>query len=169
MDVHDLDKIPPSETNVMSSVQTTNRQEADRLAVLKDGQQVVVRTLADVGAATECVLAAMRGACFPEQDQFPIRLVMEEALVNAIKHGNRQDPARKVEVRYSVDADSVVVEIEDEGAGFDPEQVPDPLDPANLERSSGRGILLMRHYTTWMFHNAEGNCVTFGRRRSTEG
>ena len=61
---------------------------------------------------------------------------------------------------------SATVEVEDEGEGFDRSSVPDPLAPENLERSSGRGLLLMRHYLTWMGYNARGNCVRLCKCRS---
>jgi serine/threonine-protein kinase RsbW len=156
-----------SEINCMSTSRSPVRQEMDRLDAPKEWQQVAICELGEIAAAIGRVAAAMRTGQFPEADLFAIRLVMEEAIVNAIKHGNKQNPAKKVEVRYCLDEHSVVVEVEDEGAGFDPSQVPDPLDPANLERSCGHGVLLMRHYTSWLFYNEEGNCVTFGRRRSS--
>ena len=60
--------------------------------------------------------------------------------------------------------DSVLAEVEDEGPGFKPEEVPDPLALENLERSSGRGLFLMRSYMTWVRHNERGNEVTMIRR-----
>ena len=80
--------------------------------------------------------------------QFGIRLAIEEAIINAIKHGNKLDPSKFVEVRYTIDEEHFLVEIEDEGPGFDPENVPDPTSPENIERPSGRGLLLMKAYMT---------------------
>jgi serine/threonine-protein kinase RsbW len=72
-----------------------------------------------------------------------------------------------VRVRYQVNAEQFLVEIEDEGPGFDPEGVADPLAPENLERPGGRGVFLMRHYMTWVSFNERGNCVTMCRRRTS--
>ena len=94
-----------------------------------------------------------------EKDVFGLRLALEEALINAIKHGHRYDPSKQVAVRYCIQADCVLVEVEDQGAGFDPGAVPDPTNPENWERPSGRGLFLMRTYTSWVRHNRRGNCV----------
>jgi serine/threonine-protein kinase RsbW len=95
-----------------------------------------------------------------------MRLALEEALVNAVKHGNKGDATKRVRVRYQVTAAGVLVEVEDDGTGFDPLKVPDPCAPENLERLSGRGLLLMRSYMTWVRFNPCGNCVTLYERRS---
>ena len=71
---------------------------------------------------------------------------MEEALVNAIKHGNGSDPSKTVTVGFAIDADSIELTIRDQGEGFDPSTVPDPTTVENIQRPSGRGIMLMRAY-----------------------
>jgi serine/threonine-protein kinase RsbW len=91
---------------------------------------------------------------------FAVRLALEEAIVNAIRHGHHDDPSRKVRVRFQVRPARVLLEVRDRGNGFDPEQVPDPCAPENLERSSGRGLLLMRAYMSWIRFNSRGNCLT---------
>jgi serine/threonine-protein kinase RsbW len=93
-------------------------------------------------------------------------LSLEEALVNALRHGHGLDPTKVVRVRYHVAADVVLAEVEDEGPGFDPRAVPDPLKDENLERPSGRGILLMRRYMTSVEHKGRGNHLTLCLRRS---
>jgi serine/threonine-protein kinase RsbW len=60
----------------------------------------------------------------------------------------------------------VVLEVEDQGQGFDPDQVPDPRREPYMDRPGGRGLFLMRTYMTWVSFNREGNRVTFSRRRS---
>jgi serine/threonine-protein kinase RsbW len=97
---------------------------------------------------------------YPSKDVFAVRLGLEEALVNAIKHGHKFDPTKRVEVRYQVAQDQFLACIEDEGDGFDPQAVPDPTSLENLERSCGRGLLLMRTYLTWVHYNDRGNAVT---------
>ncbi len=125
-----------------------------------------VRTLEDASRIIDDVVAAMNRSGFSSKDLFGVRLAMEEAIVNAIKHGNRSDKNKHVRVRYQVHPDRVVVEIEDQGSGFRPDQVPDPTAPENLEKPSGRGLLLMKTYTTWVRFNQRGNCVTMCKERS---
>jgi serine/threonine-protein kinase RsbW len=103
---------------------------------------------------------------FGEREVFGIRLAVEEALVNAIKHGNHMDPSRKVRVAFHVSQEKFEVMIADEGAGFDPCEVPDPTAPENLERPCGRGIMLMRHYMTTVAYNQRGNVVSMSKLRN---
>jgi serine/threonine-protein kinase RsbW len=112
------------------------------------------------------VTAAMPAWGYSERDVFAVRLALEEAVVNGLKHGNAGDPAKEVRVRYRVTAEEVVAEVVDEGPGFDPDQVPDPRALENLERPGGRGLLLMRHYVTEVRYNDRGNAVTLRHRRS---
>src|SRR5262245_59522618 len=125
-----------------------------------------VGTTAEMAALIEAVLEAMAGAGYAGRELHDMRLVLEEAIVNGIKHGNREDPGKRVRVSYRVAAEQVDVEVQDQGPGFDPAVVPDPLTDENLPRPSGRGLLLMRRYTTRLSYNESGNCVTFCKARS---
>ena len=75
---------------------------------------------------------------------------VRESVINAIKHGNRFDPAKIVTVDFAIESDvapqQLVIRVTDEGEGFDPVEVADPLAPENLLRSSGRGIFFMRSF-----------------------
>ncbi len=119
-----------------------------------------------LAAAIEAVAAAMTAEGYSADDVFAMRLAMAEAVVNARKHGSGGDAAKPVRVRYHVNPERALAEVEDLGPGFDPRRVPDPLAPENRDRPSGRGLLLMRAYLTWCRHNRRGNCVTLCRRRS---
>lgn len=77
---------------------------------------------------------------------FAINLALEEALINAIKHGNKFDRAKSVRIQAKITADEAMIEVEDEGGGFDRASVPDPTAEENIERLHGRGILLMEAY-----------------------
>jgi serine/threonine-protein kinase RsbW len=101
-----------------------------------------------------------------ENDAFAVHLALEEALVNAIKHGNHKDPTKNVDVRCRMKADRVEICIEDEGEGFDPSEVPDPTEEENLEVPSGRGLMLMRCYMNKLEFNKKGNRVTMEKIRS---
>jgi serine/threonine-protein kinase RsbW len=94
-----------------------------------------------------------------DQEIFSIRLALEEALVNAIKHGNQMDRSKSVRISYRFLPDRFEIRIADEGAGFDPNEVPDPTAVENLERPCGRGLMLMRHYMTEVTYNDRGNAV----------
>jgi serine/threonine-protein kinase RsbW len=94
-----------------------------------------------------------------EDEIFGVHLAVEEALVNAIKHGNQYDGQKRVRFLYKLCKDRVRIEIIDEGEGFDPAVVPDPTDEDNLETPSGRGIMLMRNFMSRVEYNESGNHV----------
>ena len=81
-------------------------------------------------------------------------------------HGHRGDPNRKVRVAIALTLQHALVRVEDQGPGFDPYDVPDPLAPENLDRESGRGIFLMKATMTWVKFNPQGNAVTLCKKRS---
>ena len=85
-----------------------------------------------------------REAGFDEDTSSQISMVTREAVINAILHGNKKDPAKQVHVNYELNDEVLKFKIADEGPGLDPDSVPDPLAPENILRSSGRGIFLMK-------------------------
>lgn len=97
---------------------------------------------------------------------FAIKLAIEEGLTNAIKHGNRFDPAKVVQIQYDIDSSCAVITITDEGDGFNPAAVPDPTTEDNLEKPSGRGIMLMRAYMDKVVYNEQGNQVRLTKRNA---
>ena len=105
------------------------------------------------------ILQQMERLNWGEHDVFGVRLAMEEALINAIKHGNHYDPAKRVVVFCGISASLLRIEIEDQGKGFDLSAVPDPTDPENLESPCGRGIMLMRGFMSRVEFNENGNRV----------
>ena len=76
-------------------------------------------------------------------EQSNLFVALDEAFVNAVKHGNRNDPGKLLRVTAELSAREAIFTIEDEGDGFDVREIPDPTDPANLFKSSGRGVLLI--------------------------
>lgn len=102
-----------------------------------------------------------------DHDIFSIRLALEEALVNAIKHGNQMDENKKVHVRFRVLPERFDIGITDEGPGYDPVDIPDPLADENLERPCGRGLFLMKHYMTEVTVHPPGNRLTMCKVRPT--
>lgn len=79
-----------------------------------------------------------------EDQRFHVTMAVREAVVNAVLHGNEYDPGRKIAVGLENTGKSLVFTIADEGKGFSPADVPDPLAPENLLRGTGRGIFLIR-------------------------
>ena len=114
-------------------------------------------------SAARCLQADIETALsefgYSDHEIFSVKMAMEEALVNAIKHGNKLDPGKKVHIRYSISPDRFDIRICDEGPGFNPEAVPDPTAPENLERPCGRGLLLMRHYMSEVNYADAGRAV----------
>ncbi len=85
---------------------------------------------------------------YDEDATFAIKLALEEAMTNAVRHGNARDEKKKITVRWAVSPEMVVICVRDEGRGFDPDQIPDPTAPERIALPSGRGIMLMRAYMT---------------------
>ena len=109
---------------------------------------VINSSLAEGREVQRQILERIENAGFDGGNFFAINLALEEALVNAIKHGNRLDPGKKVWVEARISAKKVEILIEDEGPGFVRSSVPDPTIAENLEKCSGRGILLIEAYMT---------------------
>lgn len=132
------------------------------------GQQVSadVTIPSDLGEARllqDRIEAALQATHYTEHDIFAIKLAVEEALVNAIKHGNQLDPDKHVGVSFRVTADRFDITITDEGPGFNPEDVPDPTAIENIERPCGRGLLLIRGFMTDVQYHGRGNVVTMSK------
>ena len=85
-------------------------------------------------------------AGFDEDTASNLAMVTREAAVNAIVHGNRYDPAKHITASCELTGDALILKVADQGAGLDPDSIPDPLAAENLLRSSGRGVFLMRAF-----------------------
>jgi len=85
-------------------------------------------------------------AGYDPDTQFGIKLALEEAIINAIKHGNKLSKDKRVHVEWTITPEAAQITIEDEGPGFDRSSVPDPTQSGNLEKLTGRGILLIESY-----------------------
>ncbi len=115
---------------------------------------------------TDELLEQLGAHGWPPADVFAVHLAVEEAIVNAIVHGNKLDPAKKVRVACEVSADRVLVSITDEGSGFNPATIPDCTADDRLEAPGGRGVMLMKSFMTRIDYNAKGNAVELEKRRS---
>jgi len=122
------------------------------LAAARQIEEQILRDSEHFGYAPECT--------------FAIRLSLEEAIVNAHKHGNRCDPNKTITVSYGVTPERIVVWVRDEGEGFDPNLIPDPTIPDRLDLPDGRGLMLMRSYLDQVLFNERGNEVLLIKEKS---
>ncbi len=113
----------------------------------------------EVKTVIDEVLDKARLSGFSEDNIFAIHLALEEALTNAVTHGNKMDPRKKISVNYEFTEEKFDVTIQDSGEGFDPDEVPDPRQNGNLFKPSGRGLLLMQEYMDSAEFNPAGNKV----------
>lgn len=100
--------------------------------------------LVDVAHTAAETLAGIAG--FDEDDALNVGIAVREAVINAIAHGNKMDPKRKVDLVLKARARSIEARVKDQGEGFDPGTTPDPTAGDNVMRSSGRGLLLIRAF-----------------------
>lgn len=103
-------------------------------------------SLASVDAAEEAILRFAQDLGVDEEEQYRFGMAVREAMVNAVVHGNRYHEDRKVRFDVAHEPGKIVVRIGDEGEGYEPVEVPDPLAEENLLRQSGRGILLIQAF-----------------------
>ena len=120
--------------------------------------------LASARKVEQHLIAELRSHNYPDDCLFAIRLALEEAISNAIKHGNGLDPDKTVTVKFSVTPEKICLIITDQGQGFDPGSVPDPTTDEHLEDPSGRGITLIRAYMDEVVYNSRGNEVRMVKR-----
>ena len=105
---------------------------------------------------------AKMGLIKPERSNLFIAL--DEAFVNAVKHGNKNDPNKLVRITAELSPREASFTVEDEGEGFNVKEIPDTCDPANLFKSSGRGVLLIYNIMDEVEYNAQGNRVKMVKR-----
>lgn len=96
---------------------------------------------------------------FAEDIQEQVNLAVIEAGTNAIKHGNKEDPSKTATFQFILGEERLTIVIEDQGVGFTRQEVADPLEPANLLKSSGRGLFLMEACMDTVTYKAEGTII----------
>jgi len=111
--------------------------------------------------AVEYVTRHCTSCCeYARRLNFNFRVGLTEALSNARLYGNNSDPEKSVRVEVAIKLEEVSVRVTDQGVGFDPTTVPDPTLPANISKSGGRGIFLMKALMDEVQFNDRGNSVT---------
>jgi serine/threonine-protein kinase RsbW len=99
---------------------------------------------------------------------YGVDMAVREAVTNAVVHGNQQDEAKAVEVSFKSLPEAVEITVRDRGEGFDVSNVPDPTDPQNILKTSGRGILFMRTFmdeVEWSRHPEGGTVVRMTKKK----
>jgi serine/threonine-protein kinase RsbW len=130
---------------------------------------VTLRLPSDVNCIEEAVELVTRhclaGHQATQTARFRLRVVLSEALSNAIVQGNREDRTKWVDVRAELVPDAIRVWVTDEGAGFDPASVPEPIRPEQLDEARGRGLYLIRKLVDVVQFNERGNSICMILRR----
>lgn len=115
----------------------------------------------------QAIMKELERCRYSDDSVFAVQLALEEALANAVKHGNRNDAAKSITVRYAVNEEKAIVVVRDEGGGFLPEDVPDCTSPDRLPLPNGRGIMLIRAYMDEVCFRDCGREVYFVKRRTS--
>jgi serine/threonine-protein kinase RsbW len=127
---------------------------------------VIENTLSAAKEPERAILQLVRQYGYSNDSCFAIRLALEEALTNAIKHGNRGDPDKQVTIRVFIGPEEAVIYVADEGAGFEPYSVPDCTAPERISLPDGRGIMLMKAYLDEVTYSERGNEVRLLKRNN---
>ncbi len=107
--------------------------------------------------ASTRVLDSLKQLNLSKETIFDLRLCLEEAVINAIKYGNKLDKGLTVSIRYSFDGDRIEITVKDQGKGFDYANIPDPRSEKNILRHGGRGLFLIRNLMDEVKFNDSGN------------
>jgi serine/threonine-protein kinase RsbW len=97
-----------------------------------------------------------------------IFVALDEAIANAIKHGNKSDPDKRIHIVAEINSEKATFTITDEGDGFDLKSIPNPTDPAHLMNPSGRGVMLIYHIMDEVHYNTRGNQIIMVKRPETD-
>ncbi len=116
----------------------------------------------------DSIIEELERRSWNEQDLFAVRLALDEAVMNAIEHGNQRDPNKTVKIDANIGVDKARISVCDEGDGFSQEDVPDPLASENLESPCGRGLFLIRSFMTRVWHNPKGNVIYMEKEHACE-
>ena len=128
--------------------------------------------LESVEEAAEAAAQFAERSGFGEEARYSIDMAVRESVANAIKHGNKLDETKRVEITFESSDKGFEVTVKDFGAGFAVEEIPDPTNPENLLKANGRGILFMRSFmdeVEWFNHADGGMMVKMLKKRGDKG
>ena len=129
---------------------------------------VLPSRLEAINAAASAAADFVRRLGMSEDAAYGVDMAVREAVTNAVLHGNRRDESKTVEVSFRSTPGEIEITVRDQGQGFDPAMVPDPTDPQNLLKTSGRGLLFMRTFMDgleWSRHPGGGTVVRMTKKR----
>lgn len=136
-----------------------------RTRVSAEKKEIVLPSrIESIEQAATLVAGAAQDAGVDEMALFGIDLAVREAVANAVKHGNGLDETKQVRISFETTPQRFEITIIDQGAGFDFEHLPDPTDPANLLKASGRGAFLMRSFMDEVRWQEGGSVVTMTKK-----
>jgi len=143
--------IPPDNQPTFPHREAAERDPMGPMDQLTDGtaSRVILNlesTLSSVETVERTALDFARRAGFDEELVLNIAMVVHEAAINAVVHGNKYDPVKSVKASFELTPERLLITIADQGEGCDPNTIPDPLAPENLMHCSGRGVFLMRAF-----------------------
>jgi serine/threonine-protein kinase RsbW len=139
---------------IVVTEETTELKLPSRIEAIAEAAAAAAKYVVDIGLNADAA--------------FGIDMAVREAVTNAVLHGNRQDESKTVDLEFRTSPASFEITVRDHGHGFNPEGVPDPTDPQNLLKSSGRGILFMRTFmdsVEWVAHDEGGTIVRMTKNR----
>ncbi len=123
----------------------------------------------DVGhEVIEKLLSVLSAEGWDGRDFFHVQMAAEEAMVNAVKHGNKESPDKKVKIEFKVSPRETYLRFTDAGEGFNPADLPDPREDEYLECTNGRGVMLIQEMMTKVVYNKRGNQVEMWKERASE-
>ncbi len=131
-------------------------------------ERTISSDLASGHQVLEDLLGRLQAEDWDSRQMFGIRLALEEAVVNAIKHGNCLDCNKQGHVICHSTPEKLWIKVSDQGKGFNPEHVPDCTDADHIDCPSGRGIMLMRNFMNRVEYNQKGNVVELEKRRGQD-
>lgn len=130
------------------------------LVYIKMKKKIKIKSrLSNLAIVENAIDDIARDADISKENYGKILVSVMEAVNNAIIHGNKSDSRKSVDIELLLDKESLVVKVEDEGKGFNHHVVPDPTKPENLQKTSGRGVYLMKKLADEIEFNSSGNCV----------
>ncbi len=141
-----------------------------QIVVSEETTELILPSRIEAIAAAAAAAAKIAGRLrLGDEAAFAIDIAVREAVTNAVLHGNLQDETKTVEVKFRETATALEISVRDQGKGFDPLSIPDPTDPQNLMKTSGRGILFMRNFmdkVEWSRHPESGTVVRMTKRHA---
>lgn len=125
---------------------------------------IISSTSENIQKITSEILNNIPNITIKDEIYYDIKLIISELLINALLHGNKNNPNLKIYVKYEIKNNNFIFTVEDEGNGFDYMNIPNPLDNKNILKSSGRGIFLVKNLADKILFNEKGNRITIEKK-----